>query len=197
MSYYLPTLLISSVGLTNELARLIAAVSAVVYLIASAVAAPLVERCGRRVMMMVSTALQLISFFMMTILLYYAQKPGYAGQHKVPEATIVWFFIYYIGFGLGMLGIPWLYPTEINSLPMRTKASAIATVSKLTGITHRLRLWLTLDQATDWLTTFIVVEITPIGLQTLGWKFYIIFTVLNTAFLPIIYFLYPLSLIHI
>lgn len=35
------------------------------------------------------------------------------------------------------------------------------------------------------------MEITPIGLQTLGWKFYIIFTVLNAAFLPLIWLFYP------
>jgi len=36
-----------------------------------------------------------------------------------------------------------------------------------------------------------VVEITPVGIQNLGWKFYIIWTVLNLAFVPIIYFFYP------
>lgn len=55
-------------------------------------------------------------------------------------------------FGIGMLGIPWLYPTEINSLPMRTKGAALAT-------------------ATDWITNFAIVEITPIGIQSIGWKF--------------------------
>lgn len=172
MSYYLPTLLMTSVGLSDKLARLIAAASSVIYLVASGVAAPLVERCGRRNMMMVSTLIQLVCFMMMSILLYYAQKPGYSGQQQAAEATIVWFFIYYIGFGLGMLGIPWLYPTEINSLPMRTKGAAVAT-------------------ATDWLTNFVVVEITPIGIQTLRWRFYIIFTVLNAAFLPILWAFFP------
>jgi Sugar (and other) transporter. len=51
-----------------------------------------------------------------------------------------------------MLGVPWLYPTEINSLPMRTKGAAVAT-------------------ATDWITNFVIVEITPIGIQSIGWKF--------------------------
>jgi hypothetical protein len=59
-----------------------------------------------------------------------------------------------------------------NSLPMRTKGAAVAT-------------------ATDWLTNFVVVEITPIGIDSLGWKFYIIFTVLNAAFLPFLYFFFP------
>jgi len=36
-----------------------------------------------------------------------------------------------------------------------------------------------------------VVEITPIGIQNLGWKFWLIFLVLNAAFLPIFYFFYP------
>ena len=67
------------------------------------------------------------------------------------------------GFGLGMLGIPWLYPTEINSLPMHTKGAAAAAMA-------------------NWLTNFAVVEVTPVGLRTLGWRFYIVWTLTNAAF---------------
>lgn len=172
MSYYLPTLLMESVHLSDTMARLIAAVSSVVYFFAALAAAPLVERYGRRTMMMVSTAMQFFCFLLMTVLLYYAQKEGYPNQEKVAQASVVFFFLYYIGFGLGMLGIPWLYPTEINSLPMRTKGAAAATMS-------------------DWITNFIVVEVTPVGIQNLGWRFYIVWTVTNAAFLPILYFFYP------
>ncbi|KAF5120940.1 Sugar transporter STL1 [Metarhizium anisopliae] len=55
---------------------------------------------------------------------------------------------------------------------MRTKGAAVAT-------------------ATNWLTNFVIVQITPIGIQNLGWQFWIVFTVFNSAFMPIIYFLYP------
>ena len=48
-----------------------------------------------------------------------------------------------------------------------------------------------LGAATNWIVNFMVVEITPPGIGSLGWKFYIIWTVFNFAFLPIIYFLYP------
>ncbi|EMT66569.1 Sugar transporter STL1 [Fusarium odoratissimum] len=41
------------------------------------------------------------------------------------------------------------------------------------------------------ITNFIVVEITPIGIQNLGWRFWIVWTVTNALFLPVIYFLYP------
>ncbi|KAK1706602.1 uncharacterized protein BDZ83DRAFT_543751, partial [Colletotrichum acutatum] len=38
---------------------------------------------------------------------------------------------------------------------------------------------------------YVIVQITPIGIQDLGWKFWIVFTVLNAAFLPVIYLFYP------
>ncbi|KAI0011592.1 general substrate transporter [Xylariaceae sp. FL0662B] len=172
MSYYLPTLLIESVKLQSSMARLIAACASVAYLFASLVAAPLVEKFGRRKMMMTSTGIQFFCFLLMTVLLYYTEKPDYPDGIEVAKASVVWFFIYYMGFGLGMLGIPWLYPTEINSLPMRTKGAAVATM-------------------TDWLTNFIVVEVTPIGLKTLGWKFYIIWTIINAVAMPILWLFYP------
>lgn len=68
--------------------------------------------------------------------------------------------------------VPWLYPSEINSLEFRTQGAAIAT-------------------ATNWITNFIVVQITPPGITNIGWRYYIIYTVFNFAFMPIIYFFYP------
>jgi hypothetical protein len=38
---------------------------------------------------------------------------------------------------------------------------------------------------------FLVVEITPYGIQSLHWKFYIIWLVFNASFVPMVYFLYP------
>ncbi|RMZ84083.1 hypothetical protein DV737_g1253, partial [Chaetothyriales sp. CBS 132003] len=45
--------------------------------------------------------------------------------------------------------------------------------------------------ATNWIFNFMVVEITPIGIQNLQWKFYIIWTILNASFVPLTYFFYP------
>lgn len=47
------------------------------------------------------------------------------------------------------------------------------------------------DMANHHPSNFMVVEITPPGIGTLGWKFYIIWTVLNFSFVPFIYLLYP------
>ena len=105
ISYYMPTLLIESVGLGDRMSRLIAALAAIPYLIASGVAAPLVERFGRRVMMLVSTAIQLLCFLMLTVLIYFVQKPDYEHSDTIAKGSVVFFFLYYIGFGLGMLGM--------------------------------------------------------------------------------------------
>ncbi|GAB1215098.1 hypothetical protein ATERTT37_004281 [Aspergillus terreus] len=167
MSYYLPLVLINSVGLSNTKARLLTACNATSYFVFSCITVTMVERFGRRGLMLLSGFGQFLSFLVITILLRFAAENPVLGT-----ASVAFFFLYHVAFGAGMLGVPWLYPTEINSLPMRTKGAAVAT-------------------ATNWITNFAIVEITPIGIQNIGWRFYIVWTVLNAAFLPVIYFLYP------
>lgn len=55
---------------------------------------------------------------------------------------------------------------------MRTKGAAIAT-------------------GMNWICNFLVVEITPYGVRNIGWRFYIIWTVFNASFLPLIWLVYP------
>ncbi|EME89736.1 uncharacterized protein MYCFIDRAFT_71755 [Pseudocercospora fijiensis CIRAD86] len=171
-SYYLPTVLITSVGFDNRMARLLAAVNSVSYLLFSLIGIPNVERWGRRKMLMYAAAGQCFCYMIITILLRYAAMPGYGSQKEVASASVAFFFLYYVFFGIGMQGVPWLYPAEINSLSMRSKGAALGT-------------------ATNWIFNFMVVEITPIGIDTLGWKFYIIWTVLNFSFVPIVYLFFP------
>ncbi|KAI4207104.1 MAG: hypothetical protein LQ348_000688 [Seirophora lacunosa] len=170
--YYLPTVLTQSVGLENSLARLLAACNSVSYLLFSLIGIPNVERWGRRKMMMYAAAGQFFCYLMITVLIRYNELTGYSGSRQVASASIAFFFLYYIFFGIGWQGVPWLYPTEINSLSMRTKGAALGT-------------------AMNWACNFMVVEITPIGIQTLHWRFYIIWTVFNAAFVPIVYLFYP------
>ncbi|KAF8849259.1 general substrate transporter [Acephala macrosclerotiorum] len=193
-SYYLPTVLISSVGFSNSLARLLAACNSVSYLFFSLIGIPNVERWGRKNLMMYAAAGQAFCYVFITALIRYAEMPGYAHQKEVASASIAFFFLYYVFFGIGWQGVPWLYPTEINSLSMRTKGAALGTAAN----------WIVSSLRLDSCTTpifqgkaniiqfnFMVVEITPIGIESLGWQFYIIWTVFNAAFVPIVYLFYP------
>lgn len=73
MSYYLPTVLINYVGLSNEMARLLTACNATSYLIISCLFVPLIERWGRRSLMLFSTFGQFLAFLIITILLRFAE----------------------------------------------------------------------------------------------------------------------------
>ncbi|KAL9042056.1 MAG: hypothetical protein Q9180_000863 [Flavoplaca navasiana] len=202
-SYYLPTVLVESVKLENSMARLLAACNSVSYLLFSLIGIPNVERWGRRKMMMYAAGMlsnvtlsshpsqsmlsnsfqfsqtnsptpagQCFCYLMITILIRYSEILEESAATKVASASIAFFFLYYVFFGIGWQGVPWLYPTEINSLAYRTKGAALGT-------------------ATNWILNFMVVEITPIGIQSLKWRFYIIWTIFNASFVPIVYLFYP------
>lgn len=57
------------------------------------------------------------------------ELPSYAHQKEVASGSVACFFLYYILFGIGMQGVPWLYPTGINSMSMRTKGAVLGTAS--------------------------------------------------------------------
>lgn len=148
-SYYLPTVLISSVGFDNKMARLLAACNSVSYLLFSLIGIPNVERWGRRKMLMYAALGQGLCYMLITILLRFNEMPGYPHQKEVASASVAFFFLYYVFFGIGFqgkfeicvrwhigmttwtnhsfctTGVPWLYPAEINGLAMRNKGAAL------------------------------------------------------------------------
>lgn len=184
MSYYLPLVLINSVGLSNSMSRLLSACNATSYFVFACVAVIMVERFGRRGLMLISTFGQFACFLIITILLRLAENDA-----KYGTASVAFFFLYYIAFGIGMLGVPWLYPTEINSLPMRTKGAAVSSATNW-YVTYLL-LSVVCVFTVYRITNFVIVEITPIGIQNIGWRFWIVWTITNAVSLPIIYYLYP------
>lgn len=130
-SYYLPTVLISSVGFTNKMARLLAACNSVSYLAFSFIGIPNVEKWGRRKMMIYAAFGQGACYLLITVLLRYNEKSGYSHKDQVASASVAFFFLYYVFFGIGWQGVPWLYPTEVNSLSMRTKGAALGTATNV------------------------------------------------------------------
>ena len=114
-----------------------AACNSVSYLIFSTIGIPNVERWGRRKMIMYAAAGQCFCYLMITILLRFSEKYGALGatpnqlhaSKELASASVAFFFLYYIFFGIGFQGVPWLYPTEINGLAMRAKGAALGTAT--------------------------------------------------------------------
>jgi hypothetical protein len=73
-------------------------------------------------------------------------------------------FLYSCFFPVGLMGITFLYAAEIAPLSLRVPITAISTAMK-------------------WAFNFMTVEVAPVGYATIGWKFYIIWAVLNLLFM--------------
>lgn len=88
------------------MARLLAAVNSVSYLLFSTIGIPNVERWGRRKMLMYAAAGQCFCYLIITVMIRYSVLPGYAHQEEVAKASVAFFFLYYVFFGIGFQGVP-------------------------------------------------------------------------------------------
>ena len=172
--YYLPYVLTESVGLAPSMGRLLAAVNAMSFLGSTFIGLFLIERWGRRRLMMFGALGQCCCWLTITVLLSQAARSDMLTsiQHQLTAAAVFFFFLFNCFFGAGWQGVSWLYPTEINSTKYRIK-----------GMSYGV--------ATNWLINFTVVFITPLGIAKLGPQFYIIWTALNALMVPIIWIFYP------
>ncbi len=172
--YYLPYVLTESVGLEATTARLLAAVNAMTFLGSTFVGLFLIERWGRRRLMMSGALGQFCCWLTITILLSQAERTSLLSekQRQLAAIAVFFFFLFNCFFGAGWQGVSWLYPTEINSTRYR-----------ICGMSYGV--------ATNWLINFGVVFVTPLGIAKLGPQFYVIWTVLNALMVPVIFVFCP------
>lgn len=143
------------------------------------------DRMGRRKTMFWGCGGLGISMMMIAILLSFQ---GTSVATSTAAASVSFFFTYMLIFGASVNCVPWVYVPEILPLEARAKGTAI-------GI------------SSNWLWNFTIVMITPIIINRLQWKAYLIFMVTNVslphsacshcanllqfAFIPTFYFFYP------
>ncbi|PLB40075.1 sugar porter family MFS transporter [Aspergillus candidus] len=165
ITYYIPILLENQLKMDTQMSRLIAACNGTEYFIASWVAVFTIEIFGRRTLMLFGAAGMSLSMVVLAIC-------NAINTHPAQMCMIVFFFVFNTFFAIGWLGMTWLYPAEIVPLKIRAPANALATSS-------------------NWIFNFLVVMITPVAFENIGYKTYIIFAVINAAIFPITYFFYP------
>lgn len=154
-------------------ARLLTAINGIPYTFFSFAGMMMIDRWGRRGAMLFGTCGSAVSYLILTVLIYKLQMSGDASDAKgLGIGAVSMIFIYYAFFGMGWQGTAWLYNTEINSLHMRMKGAAASV-------------------AAQWAVNYMVVQITPIGIANLHWKFYLIWVFFNWFSIPILYIFYP------
>lgn len=169
-SYYMTYIFINALAISTLLSRILAAAGSVEYLFFACLAYFVIERYGRRKVMMVSAAACSTCWIVIAIALGISTHSG--NLYMLGIVAVSFFFVFFASFGMGVLGVPWLYPTEINALEMRIKRASLA-------------------MAANWILNYMVVQVTLPGIDNLSWKFWIIWAVICFAFIPIIYFFYP------
>ncbi|RDW81256.1 uncharacterized protein DSM5745_04813 [Aspergillus mulundensis] len=165
ITYYNTVIFEQSVGMSHNLALLMAGFNGVAYFVSTFVPVWVIDRLGRRKLMLFAAGGQCACMAILA-------GTVYDGGHAAGIVATVMLFLFNFFFGVGLLAVPWLLPAEYAPLATRTHTAALAT-------------------ATNWIFTFLVVEITPVSISNIGYRTYIYFAVFNFCFLPLIFFFYP------
>lgn len=109
-------------GMSDFLARLLAAINGTEYFLASWPSVFLVERVGRRKLMLFGATGQAATM---------AALAGVGSVKTSPYniAGVALLFVFNSFFAVGFLGMTWLYPAEITPLRIRAPANALSTSS--------------------------------------------------------------------
>ncbi|KAJ6126829.1 hypothetical protein N7523_002441 [Penicillium sp. IBT 18751x] len=166
ITYYAATIYEKSIGMSGLMSRILAACNGTEYFLASLIPVFIIEKVGRRTLMLVGAAGMSISMMVLAI------ATSFVGNSQAGIAAAVFLFVFNTFFAWGWLGMTWLYPAEIVPLRIRAPANALATSS-------------------NWIFNFMVVMITPVAFDTIGYRTYIIFAVINAFIFPVVYFFYP------
>ncbi|KAM0723568.1 hypothetical protein Q7P37_000555 [Cladosporium fusiforme] len=166
--YYLPSALAQFVKLPPSTVLLIAGFIQLMFPIGNLLPALALDRIGRRWTMIWGCAGLSICMMMLAALLS-------TGGKSTASAAVAFFFLYMLIFGGTINVVPWVYGPEILPLEARTRGTAISV-------------------SAHWLWNFFIVMIipkSPVLINRIGWRTYLIFMVLLALFIPIIYFFYP------
>ncbi|SJL02065.1 related to transporter (major facilitator superfamily) [Armillaria ostoyae] len=162
---YYATILFERLGLSDVKSRILAACNGTEYFFIALLPLVLIDRIGRRKLMLFGAIGQCITMVLLAVL-------GEVDNSPAQVVSAVLLFVFNSFFALGWLGMTWLYPAEIVGLRMRGPANALSTAS-------------------NWIFNFLVVMIVGPSFQNINWGTYIVFASLNAMIVPIVYLFFP------
>lgn len=166
ITLYTTTLFQVFIGLNAVQARVLSACIGFSDIAGGVVAFFTIERLGRRILMMSSSIMLCIC---MAILAGTTSNPDNNGALI---AAVVFVYMFEGTFSIGYSGLPYLYAAEVAPLEHRAATNAIST-------------------ATVWTFSFLLAEVTPVGLNTIKNRYFIIYAVFNATIAVLVYFCFP------
>lgn len=120
--YYAPSVLVQNVGMSSQLAQILGGCINIMFLLGSILPSLALDRMGRRKTMMAGCAGLRVCMLTISALLSQADRPS---GHAFASASVAFFFLYMLIFGMSVNCVPWVYVPEILPLEARTRRSAI------------------------------------------------------------------------
>ncbi|CAH0019640.1 unnamed protein product [Clonostachys rhizophaga] len=133
-----------------------------------ALAAVLIDRVGRRRLLMMGVMVSSVCFALVAVGLRYSGQDSPNRNQSMSIMAVAFIFIYYVFYGMSLLSIPFMYPAEINSQRMRNTGTSFATTI-------------------NWTCIYLVVVVTPTAIDSIGWKYYLVYAVTNFCFISIVW----------
>ncbi|KAA8917451.1 hypothetical protein TRICI_000400 [Trichomonascus ciferrii] len=169
ISYYL-TLVLDTIGITDStMQTLINGLLQIFNFIAAAAGAFMVDKLGRRTLFLWSAIGMLIAYVVWTACSAMFDKTS---SHGYGVSVVVFIFIYYFHYDIAYTPLLMGYPTEIFPYFIRSKG-------------------LTVELISIYISLIISAFVNPIGLDNIGWKYYIVFCVILFFILLNTWFFYP------
>ncbi|KAJ5888868.1 Mitochondrial substrate/solute carrier [Penicillium taxi] len=164
ISYYAP-LVFESAGWAGRDAILMTGINGITYLLSTIPPWYIVDRWGRRPILLSGAIAMLISLSLISYFIYIEIA-------ATPMLTVIFVMIYNASFGASWGPIPWLYPPEILPLSIRAKGASLSTAS-------------------NWAFNWLVGEVTPVLQNAIKWRLYLVHAFFCACSFVVVYFLYP------
>lgn len=157
--YYSGTLFEKSLGFSQHMSALMSGFLQTWFFLASFIPWPLIDRVGRRPLLLSMISLMAVVMGVQSGLIYQVQynTPSAKAAGRAAAAML---FVFQGAFTVGFQATVWVYPTEILPLRLRQRGSSVST-------------------ACNWIFNYMIVQITPIAISNIGYRTYIIFAILN------------------
>lgn len=165
VSYYATFIFVTSIGFSERLASLMSGILSIFFYGATWIPVLLIDRVGRRPLLMTGSVGMAIGMFVLT-------GTASVGTFSTGIVATVFLFWYNFWFGVGWIPGPWLLTAEYAPLMTRTQSAAISS-------------------STSWIFTFLVAMTTPVAINNIGSKTYIIYGMFNVVSIGVVYFFYP------
>jgi sugar porter (SP) family MFS transporter len=147
ISYYAPLVFLSA-GWVGRDALLMTGINALTYLGSTVPPWYLVDRWGRRPILLSGAVAMIISLSSVSYFIF-------IDVHYTPTMVVIFVMVYNAAFGASWGPIPWLYPPEILPLSIRAKGASLSTAS-------------------NWAFNWLIGEVTPVLQEAIKWRLYLV-----------------------